>query len=149
VLQSSPLTSRAALLAVVLAALVVSLALPVREYVKQRSEIAALDQGNDERRARVAALERQLERWKDPAFVQAQARQRLQYVMPGEVGYVVLEPDEAPSPETIRQQRAAAEAEQNAWYSRLWGSVQAADDAAAPEAAEPAATGQPAEPASD
>jgi hypothetical protein len=115
---------------VVLAALVVSLALPVREYVKQRSEIAALEQSNDERRARVAALERQLEQWEDPAFVQAQARQRLQYVMPGEVGYVVLEPDEAPSPETVRRQRAAAEAEQNAWYSRLWGSVQAADDAA-------------------
>jgi cell division protein FtsB len=123
------LTGRAALLAVVLATLVVSLALPVREYVKQRGEIAALTQGNDERRARVAALERQLEQWEDPAFVQAQARQRLQYVMPGEVGYVVLEPDEAPSPETLRKQREQAAADLQSWYTRLWGSVQAADDA--------------------
>lgn len=122
----SPLTGRAAILFVVLSALVVSLALPVREYVRQRSEISALQEEKQLREERVAALQGRLEQWKDPAYVKAQARQRLQYVMPGEVGYVVLEPSETPDTRANRPREETAP-HQAAWYSRLWGSVQKAD----------------------
>jgi cell division protein FtsB len=122
----SPLTGRAAILFVVLSALAVSLALPVREYVRQRSEISALQDEERARQARVAELEARLEQWDDPAFVRTQARQRLQYVMPGEVGYVVLDPSETPSTPSTRPRDAAAGG-QASWYARLWGSVQKAD----------------------
>ena len=36
----------------------------------------------------VAGLEQELADWEDPAFVIAQARSRLHFVFPGEVGYV-------------------------------------------------------------
>ena len=39
-------------------------------------------------------------RWQDPAYVEAQARERLHYVLPGETRYVVLGPDEAPARRT-------------------------------------------------
>jgi cell division protein FtsB len=115
------------LLAVVLGALVLSLALPVREYVRQRSEISALQAEKASREAQVAALQQRLKQWDDPAFVQTQARQRLQYVMPGEVGYVVLDPAEAPAP-TRERREAAATAVEQPWYTRLWGSVEKADE---------------------
>ena len=131
--QGSPLTGRAALLALVLAALVVSLALPVREYVRQRAEINALQAEREQRQDRVAALERTLERWEDPAYVQAQARSRLQFVMPGEVGYVVLGAEEAQAPASDRVTRSRVSEQQRAWYQRLWGSVRTADKVVEPE----------------
>lgn len=124
--SASPLTGRAALLAVVIGTLVLSLALPVREYVRQRSEISALQAEKASREAQVAALQSRLKQWDDPAFVQTQARQRLQYVMPGEVGYVVLDPAEAPAPTRERVEAATTRDEQS-WYTRLWGSVDKAD----------------------
>ena len=41
-------------------------------------------------------------RWDDPAYVEAQARARLHFVRPGEVGYVVLTEEELASPETTQ-----------------------------------------------
>jgi cell division protein FtsB len=114
------------LLAVVLGALVLSLALPVREYVRQRSEISALQDEKAAREAQVTALESRLKQWDDPAFVATQARQRLQFVMPGEVGYVVLDPAEAPAPAQAKSE-AATTPNQQSWYTRLWGSVEKAD----------------------
>jgi len=124
--DSTPFTGRAVLLGLVLAGLVLSFALPVREYVRQRGEITALQAEKDQREARVAELEQRLGQWKDPAFISTQARQRLQYVMPGEVGYVVLDPQEAPAP-IVRDQVSAAAVEGTPWYSTLWRSVEAAD----------------------
>jgi cell division protein FtsB len=132
--DSTPFTGRAVLLGLVLAGLVLSFALPVREYVRQRGEITALQAEKAQREARVAELEQRLGQWKDPAFISTQARQRLQYVMPGEVGYVVLDPQEAPAP-IVRDQVSAAAVEGTPWYATLWRSVEAADavQPAAPE----------------
>ena len=41
----------------------------------------------------VAALEGERERWRDPAYVEQQARQRLKFVKPGERSYTVLDPE--------------------------------------------------------
>jgi len=119
------LTSRAVMLLLVLAALVTTLAFPLREYVQQQSHIRSLQQQVELTGQRVESLKQQAEQWQDPDFIEAQARERLHYVFPGEVGYVVLTPEDvqqAREPE-IRVQRPQREA----WYDTFWSSVQAAD----------------------
>jgi len=119
------LTSRAAVLALVLAALVMTLAFPVRQFVQQRAQLAALQAQVDAQQASVTALQAQRDRWQDPAYVEAQARARLHFVFPGETGYVVLSPSDvakARHPE-LRQPVLPA----TPWYDALWRSVQAAD----------------------
>ena len=72
---------------VVLGALVL---LPtIGTLVDQRQQVAALEHaitvGEDE----VTELQAQRKRWADPAYIAAQARERLYYVRPGEVVYLV------------------------------------------------------------
>ena len=116
------LTPRAAVLALVAAGLLASAALPMREYVNQRSEIAELEAAQAAQRERVAALEAEKQRLQDPAYVAAEARRRLHFVLPGETAYVVLAPEES-----LVEQEQKAEAAEAPWYSQLWGSVQEAD----------------------
>jgi cell division protein FtsB len=122
--RRSPLTGRAAVLAIVVAVLVLSAIVPLRAFFTQRADLAELRARTAAQEKRVAALEDARERWNDPKFVEAQARARLHFVMPGEVGYVVLDEDEAPA--AAARSRAASAPDQP-WYSTLWGSVRAAD----------------------
>ena len=116
------LTGRAAILVLVLAALVVTLAIPLRAWMSQQAEIAALEADVAQSRERVESLRAELEDWEDPAFVIAQARSRLHFVFPGEVGYVVLGEDDRP---IVPEEESAAD--QAPWYSRLWDSTLQAD----------------------
>jgi cell division protein FtsB len=126
--KGAGLTTRAAVLGLVVCALVVSAALPLREFLSQRGTIARLEQQQALQRERVEALEAAKRRLQDPAFVQAEARRRLHFVMPGETAYVLLapEPGQAPAGATAEQVAEAAGPEQP-WFSQLWSSVQAAD----------------------
>lgn len=72
---------------VVLAAFV--LAPTVGTYLDQRQQIAALQEAVALSEQEVADLEAQRERWTDPAYITTQARERLYYVRPGEVVYLV------------------------------------------------------------
>ena len=73
----------------------------------------------------VQSLQGQTQRWKDPAYVKAQARERLHLVMPGETGYVVIRPPArpatAPAPGI-----AGVPVSGRPWFGNLWRSVQAA-----------------------
>ena len=126
------------MLGLVVCALVVSAALPLREYLTQRGEIAAAVAKQSQEQSRVDALEHELQQWQDPAYVTAQARARLHYVLPGEIAYVVLAPSASPSPgagQGTGVAGAAAPAVPGAhvagpeapWYSQVWGSIRAAD----------------------
>ena len=120
------------MLGVALCAVVLLLAYPTREYLAQRHEIAKLEQAQQVHRERVAELEHRRRQWEDPAYVKAQARKRLQYVMPGEVGYVVIPPTPTPAATSAPRSLTVAPRGSDAtapWYSRLWGTVQAADSA--------------------
>ena len=72
---------------VVLAAFV--LVPTIGTYVDQRQQIAALQAAVEVSRDDVADLEAQRDRWTDPAYITTQARERLYYVKPGEVVYLV------------------------------------------------------------
>lgn len=119
------LTGRAAMLALVVCMLAISLAYPLREYLSQRSDIGEYRARVAEQERRVAELRKARDRWEDPTYVEAQARERLRYVMPGETSYVVLEADEAPAPDGVIE-KEPAEAERSPWFTDLWHSVEAA-----------------------
>jgi cell division protein FtsB len=119
------LTGRAAMLALVVCLLAISLAYPLREYLSQRGDIADYRATVAEQEKRVAELQRQHERWSDEAYVEAQARERLHYVMPGETSYVVLESDETVSADGVVT-AAREQAPRSPWFTDLWHSVEVA-----------------------
>jgi cell division protein FtsB len=119
------LTGRALVLALVVVTLFVALAVPVRTWFAQRAEIAQLRADVSATRERVEELRIEQERWQDPAFVAAEARRRLHFVLPGEIGYVTL------GVEASQEEAAALAAAAAApWYATLWGAVRQADDPA-------------------
>ncbi|MFJ2607726.1 septum formation initiator family protein [Streptomyces sp. NPDC091279] len=122
--RRSRLTGRAALLALVVCTLVVALAYPIRQYVSQRAEIASLERQQAQARQRVEQLRDLKARWQDDAYAEQQIRQRLHYVMPGETGYVVIDPD------AVKQSRAGQGTAHRPWYSNVWDAVDKSDAAA-------------------
>jgi cell division protein FtsB len=120
------LTGRALLLGGVLVLLVVLLASPVHRYLASRNDIATGSTQLHRDQQQLRQLQQQRDRWGDPGYVQQQARQRLQYAMPGDVVYVVVDKGERSDIEKTAGQRAAAARSQD-WSKRLWGSVRAAD----------------------
>jgi cell division protein FtsB len=115
-------TGRALILALVAATLLVTLAVPVRAWFSQRAQIAGLRADVAAARDRVATLQVEKQRWDDPAFVAAEARRRLHFVLPGEIGFVTL------GSEASVAAAAADSGPQDPWYSSLWGALQEADD---------------------
>ena len=120
--RGGSITGRALILALVAVTLFLSLAVPVRQWFAQRAEIAQLRADVGAARDRVAALQLEKLRWDDPAFVAAEARRRLHFVLPGEVGYVAL------GTEKTEEEIAAETAGDQPWFSTLWGAVRAADE---------------------
>lgn len=122
------LTGRAVVFAVVLVVLVLSYASSLRAWLDQRGDLAALDAQIAERRAAVAALKEEIERWRDPAYVKAQARERFGWVLPGEVGYRVIGADGKPLGGTDLLVEPASDPGHppEDWWGGLWGSVEAA-----------------------
>ncbi len=112
---------RAAVLAVVVCALALTVAVPLRNYVTQRHEIAAVAAQQDRLAAEVAALSAQRDALRDPAHVEALARERLGYARPGETPYRVELPGDAAAA-AARPDPAAtlAPAESDLpWYARV------------------------------
>lgn len=108
-------TRRAAILALVVCALALTVVVPLRNYVSQRQELSAVTQRQEALAGEVAALSAEKARLSDPAEVEAQARSRLGYVLPGEVPYVVQLPSAPTGP-------AAAHGGAS-WYHTLWRQV--------------------------
>ena len=117
-LPQSTLARQVAILGLVLCAIALSVAFPLRNYLGQRTELAQavaaqqkLEQQRDELRARQAALT-------DPDYVAAEARRRLQYVSPGDTVFVVHAP-----PIATGAAAAAAAADDQPWYGNLWAEL--------------------------
>ena len=130
----SRLTGRAAILVLVLAVLTVSYASSLRAYLDQRAHITDLKSQIALRQADIADLEREMRRWDDPAFVKQQARE-LNYVMPGETAYVVLDEDGEPleSDSELTDPSTVAQRPPTAWWSTAWESVELAGNPPKPE----------------
>ncbi|MFD8495985.1 septum formation initiator family protein [Amycolatopsis sp. NPDC059657] len=114
-------TRRAAVVAIVVCALAFTIAVPLRTYLSQRSEIAVQEKRRADLLKDVADLQARKAELSDPAQIEAEARRRLRYVMPGETPYMVQlpedkAPDAAPAP-------APDAGPQGSWYERLWSQV--------------------------
>ena len=129
-------TGRAAILVLVLAVLAVSYASSMRAYLQQRAHIQELKTQIAQREANIDQLEREKRRWRDPAFVQAQARERFGYLMPGETSYVVLDEDGQPLERqtSLTDPSSVADRTPTAWWTNEWRSVQLAGVPPKPQA---------------
>ena len=127
--RGSNLTARAIALAVVLLILTISYATSLRIYFAQAHEIASTKEEIADRQQRIRELQGELARWGDEAYVRTQARERLGWVVPGETGYTVVGADGKPlgGGAKISAETASDESAQDSWWSKLWGSVEAAD----------------------
>ncbi|BBX97832.1 FtsB family cell division protein [Mycobacterium lacus] len=128
---------RAAVLAAVVCVLTLTITGPVRTYFAQRTEMAQLAATEAALRRQIADLEQQKGRLADPAYIAAQARERLGFVMPGDIPFQVqLPPTATASPPPGSD--AAKPARSEPWYTSLWHTI--ADKPHRPPAAGPAAS---------
>ena len=86
---------RAAILAAVVCVLTLTIAGPVRTYFAQRTEMKQLAASEAALRQQIADLQQQKVKLADPAYIAAQARERLGFVKPGDIPYQVQLPPSA------------------------------------------------------
>lgn len=141
---------RAAILAAVICVLTLTIAGPVRTYFAQRTEMKQLAASEAQLRTQIAELEQQKAKLGDPVFIAAQARERLGFVMPGDVPYQVQLPPGAVTPSDQPGPSSSTTSSNDPWYTALWRTI--ADtphnipSPAAPPPAPPPPPGPPAPP---
>ena len=119
--RTTRLTSRAAVLAVVICAIALSLAYPVRAYLAQRQQIDQLVAEQQTMLAQVKNLQAEQARLSDRSYIEQLARQELDMCFPGTQCYVV-EGSQSLINGTRPQVSGPAP-----WYAKLWRSVEQAD----------------------
>lgn len=126
----------------VLAVLTVSFGSSLKAFLQQRSEIGDLKTQIAERETDIDALEREKRRWGDPAFVQAQARARFGYLMPGETSYIVLGADGQPLEKeaSLNDPADVVKVEPTAWWTTAWESMELAGNPPTSRGGQPPAT---------
>ena len=129
------LTGRTAILALLVAVLVVSYASSLRVWLEQRREISGLEAQIAATKASVTQMRQEKARWHDPAYIEAQARERFAWVLPGEIGFRVIDGDGRQGDSQLLGPAGPASAGHE-WWQRSWRSVLAA-------AAEPKADRRP------
>lgn len=123
----SRFTGRAAVLVLVLLVLMMSYASSMKAYLRQRAHIESLHAQIAEQERRIDVLQREKQRWEDPAYVRMQARERFGYVLPGETSFVVVDAEGRPlDAEATLGDPAIAEEAPTAWWDSTWASVELA-----------------------
>jgi cell division protein FtsB len=100
---------------------VLILAPQVRILIEQRQQVADLRATGAVAQAQVDDLSKQRARWDDPAYVRAQARDRLYYVMPGEISFLVVN-DVTIDPSARERATAELQDTNSDWVAGLLGS---------------------------
>ena len=119
--RTTRLTSRAAVLAVVICAIALSLAYPVREYMAQRQQIDQLVAQQQTMTTQVKNLQAEQAKLSDRSYIEQLARQELDMCFPGAQCYIV-EGGHSPISGTPAPRQEPAP-----WYAKLWRSVEQAD----------------------
>lgn len=134
------LSVRALVLGVVLLVGFTMLFPTLRAYLAQRAELDALAREVAAAEQHEDDLEAERARWDDPAYVEAQARDRLNYVHPDETSYRVIDPEivvevplEAATPGPVAGPALPTDGSVAPWYATVWESVQLAGAAAVPD----------------
>lgn len=103
----------------------------VRVYLGQQARLSALETVVTASEQHEKDLQGELDRWSTDAYVAAQARERLGYVLPGETAYRVIDPETVVEAPVV--QSTDPEASSGAvlpiggavapWYTTIWDSV--------------------------
>ncbi len=128
--------SRSITLAVVVVFAIVSLQQPVTILITQQQAIADMQAQVNKAQQDLKNMQTERKRWEDPVYIRAQARDRLYYVMPGEVSYLVMDAngiDQSDTSGTVGAQIAArnnnaefstsVKATKNNWVNNLLETV--------------------------
>lgn len=129
-------TGKAVILAIVVCALALTLAVPMRTYFTQRAEAAQLAQQRKDLESDLQRLRDRRAQQQDPAYIRSEARDRLRLVLPGETPYIVQVPgmEAAAPPTAVTRSR-----EPDPWYTELWRSISEPQPAPAADKAAPPA----------
>lgn len=107
----------------VLAAVVVSVATPLRNYFEQRAEIAEVNAQIELQEAEKSQLTEDISRYSSEAYIKEQARTRLGLVEPGETAYRLLDPKIDSGADYVPGEVTETPEPDTPWYSQLWGAV--------------------------
>ncbi len=115
---------------VVVAVLTVSYASSLKTWLQQREHIADLKAQIAQSEEEISVLEREKRRWDDDAYAEQQARERFNFVMPGERAYRVLDKNGRPLDvdQPLSAPAGTEEAPTPAWWDVAWESVLLAGD---------------------
>lgn len=138
------ITSTAILIALVIAVLI-AIAVPLRNYYEGRAEIARAQSSIEQLERRKAELEEDIAKYEDPAYVEQEARRRLGVMAEGESAWRIIDPRMSHSPSITTDEVP----DERSWSEVMWDSLRELpeSDVPAPESAEDPAEApkQPAE----
>ncbi|GAC1383221.1 MAG: hypothetical protein NVSMB48_15940 [Marmoricola sp.] len=130
--RGSRATNRLVILLLVVGALVISFGSSLRAYLQQSQQIHQLEAQIAAAKASIAASQLQQKRWKDPAYIEEQARLRFGWVLPGQTPYIVLGADGKPlnTKAELDAQPPSTSSTPVAWWSKEASALRAADNPA-------------------
>lgn len=97
----------------------------LRIFVEQRNELADLRAQVSIQQEQVAQMEAERARWDDPSYLRAQARDRLFFVMPGDVSYLVIN-DVVVEQESTQPVSKTIQVTDTDWVKSMFNSVMVA-----------------------
>lgn len=116
-------SGRSVALLVVLFVAAVLLAPTLRVFLDQQAELRAVQEDIAAQQEEQRHLSAEIARWDDPAYIQQQARDRFNLVMPGEKAYMVIGGDEA-AEDPVPAPASPSEVNPDMpWADALWDSV--------------------------
>lgn len=123
------------------------IAVPLRNYFQQRSEIARLTESIAMKQAEKERLQSEIEDYRSEAYVREQARQRLGVIAQGETAYRIIDP--RMDRDSSVTSDVEAENLERPWYEILWTSISEPEMVLEEEAEERLDTRMPIEPGTE
>lgn len=123
----STVARQVAALGLVLCAVALTLAYPLRNYLAQREALATVTTQQQALEKQIADLKDQQAALSDPDYIAAQAKERLRYVSPGDTVYRIV----LPAGTGKSGDSAAATPDPEPWYSNMWDTLSEPDGASA------------------
>ncbi|HEY2643257.1 MAG TPA: septum formation initiator family protein [Galbitalea sp.] len=102
---------------------VVVLAPTLKLLIEQQNQISSLEKSVESQKNQVKSLKGQVARWSDPAYIEAQARNRLLFVFPGEFSYLVIPEASDASAQSNAPISKQIQTTQTDWVSSLASSI--------------------------
>ena len=102
---------------------VVVLAPSLRILVQQQQQLDSLRAGMQQEKGAVKGMKGELARWSDPSYVESLARERLNYVYPGEYSYLIIDDGKTPATSDGQPISATLQTTQVDWVRTMLSSV--------------------------